>query len=134
MFTSNSLNTFHDAVMKNLSPERFEYNGFPSYNIVSLDENSYSIELAVAGYTKDDITIQLLEGNKLSIEGAKVDRLGDKREYLHHGLTNKKFNRTFNLNQNIVVESSSLVDGILEIKLKYVAPESKKARTIKING
>ena len=103
---------------------------YPPYNIVKIDDESYSVELAVAGFKKDEISISK-EAETLTIEG-KVESKEEK-EFVHKGLASRSFKRTFTLAEEIVVEGAKLEDGILSVSLKRVIPEEKKPVSIKIS-
>jgi len=103
-------------------------NVFPRHNIVKTDEDTYDIELALAGYDRDDITVEVADG-LLVIEG---DREDGEVEYLHKGISTKKFRRTFRLNENVEVTGGEFTNGLLVVSLAHIVPEEKKAQTIKI--
>ena len=103
-------------------------NVFPRHNIVKASDDSYLIELALAGYDHDDLSVELKEG-VLVIEGEKED---DSVEYLHKGISTKKFRRTFRLNENVLVGEAKFVNGLLVISLEHKVPEEKKPQTIEI--
>ena len=102
---------------------------YPPYNIKKVDENRYVIELAVAGFGKADIDIELQEG-KLSILG-KCDS-AESTEYLYKGIAERGFKREFTLADNVEVKSSSLANGMLKIWLEAFIPEEKKPKKVKI--
>jgi len=102
---------------------------YPPYNIKKVDENRYVIELAVAGFGKTDIDIELQEGT-LSVRG-KIDPV-DNTEYLYKGIAERGFKREFTLADNVEVKSSSLVNGMLKIWLEALIPEEKKAKKVEI--
>jgi molecular chaperone IbpA len=105
---------------------------FPPYNIAKISEDKYVIELAVAGFKKEEIDITL-EDNKLTVQGnAKKDEIGGKT-YYHRGIALRNFTRVFTLADTVVVRSANLVDGMLEIELENVIPENKKPRKISLN-
>ena len=104
---------------------------YPPYNIVKHDSENFSIELSVAGFTKDDITITK-EKEILSIEGKKDDK-AEGMSYIHRGLASRSFKRTFTLADDIKVESSEIVDGILFVYLKREIPEEDKPQVIEIS-
>ena len=106
-------------------------NNYPPYNIIKVDEDSYSIQLALAGFNEDEIEIEVKDG-VLSIEGRKEEDTETK--YLHKGISARHFRRTFTLADTIVVEGADLFDGILTIGLQNVIPEEKKPRKIAIGG
>ena len=103
-------------------------NVFPRHNIVKQSDESYLIELALAGYEHDDLSVEVEEG-LLVISGEKAD---DDVEYLHKGISTKKFRRTFRLNENVVVKDAEFVNGLLSIQLEHIVPEEKKPQAIKI--
>jgi molecular chaperone IbpA len=103
---------------------------YPPYNIKKVDENRYVIELAVAGFGKADIDIELQEG-KLSILG-KCDS-AESTEYLYKGIAERGFKREFTLADNVEVKSSSLANGMLKIWLEAFIPEEKKPKKVKID-
>ena len=107
-------------------------NNYPPYNIVKHDAENFSIEMAVAGFGKDDISITK-EKEILSIVGGVRDAEPDDMEYIHRGLASRSFKRTFTLADDIKVESSELLDGILFVYLKREIPEEDKPQEIKIS-
>jgi molecular chaperone IbpA len=107
-------------------------NNYPPYNIVKHDAENFSIEMAVAGFGKDDILITK-EKEILSIVGGVRDAEPDDMEYIHRGLASRSFKRTFTLADDIKVESSELLDGILFVYLKREIPEEDKPQEIKIS-
>ena len=102
---------------------------YPPYNIKKVDESRYVIELAVAGFGKADIDIELQEG-LLSIRG-KCDS-PESTEYLYKGIAERGFKREFTLADNVEVKSSSLVNGMLKIWLEAFIPEEKKPKKVEI--
>lgn len=110
--------------------------GYPPYNVAKLtngDQVSYEIVLAVAGFKEDDINITL-EDDQLHIAGeSPVLDHGDAYEYMHKGIAERKFTRSFKLAKNVEVKNASLTDGLLKIELEQIVPEEEKPRTIKIN-
>lgn len=102
---------------------------YPPYNIKKVDEDRYVIEMAVAGFGKNELDIEL-EDSKLKISGnVKSD---DTAEYLFKGIAERGFSREFTLADNVEVKSSSLVNGMLKIWLEAFVPEDKKAKKINI--
>lgn len=104
---------------------------YPPYNIVKHDAENFSIELAVAGFSKDQISITK-EKAVLAIEG-KSDKGEDEMVYIHKGLASRNFKRTFTLADDIKVESSEMIDGILYVYLAREIPEEDKPQTIEIS-
>ena len=104
-------------------------NSFPPHNIIEKDDDNLVIELAIAGYTEEDVSVKV-DDNQLIIEGGKESE--DK--YLHQGIANRKFRKAFTLGEFLVVQSAKLSDGILSVHIEKVIPEDKKPKVIEING
>lgn len=104
---------------------------FPKHNIVKIDDENYQIELALAGYFMDDLSVEIHDG-VLTVSGDKKD--DPEVKYVHKGISSKKFSRTFRLNENVVVSDANFVDGILRIDLQVVIPEERKPRSLKIGS
>lgn len=104
--------------------------GFPPYNIERLGENEYRITLAVAGFSTDDLGIEVKEGT-LSVRGEKTAETGS-REYLHRGIAARNFERRFRLADYVEVSGATLENGFLHVDLKREIPEAMKPRTIQI--
>ena len=103
---------------------------YPPYNIVKFDDSNYQIQIAVAGFDKNEIDIQLNQ-NRLSVNGS-IETTEDQPEYLHRGLAARNFNHNFTLSDTIVVKSADIVNGVLNIDLENVIPEEKRPRKISI--
>ena len=108
-------------------------NGWPPYNIETTGENAYRIEIAVAGFKPDELTLEVKE-NLLTVTGRKTanDDAGTGRTYLHRGLAERDFERRFQLADYVVVKSADLADGLLSIELARELPEALKPRRIEI--
>lgn len=107
---------------------------YPPYNVARLDEDSYRIELAVAGFTQDNLDIQTHE-NVLTITGSNTtETANDEAEYLHRGIAERGFERRFQLADHVFVEDASLNNGLLTISLKREVPEALKPRKIEISN
>jgi len=109
---------------------------YPPYNIKKIDESKYVIELAVAGFAKRDLEVELVDG-KLIIRGstqsgepAEQDSKGEWTwpQVLYQGLAMRPFTRTWNLADNVEIKGGELVNGILKIWLEALTPESKKIK------
>jgi molecular chaperone IbpA len=111
----------------NQSPTNTSY---PPYNIVKHDAENFSIELALAGFDKKDITISK-EKEVLNIEGKQKE--GENLEYVHRGLASRSFKRTFTLADDIVVKGADMKNGILSVSLERIVPEEDKPQEIKIS-
>ena len=113
---------------------------YPPYNIKKIDENKYTIEMAVAGFGKQDIEVELaddkliIKGNVKSGEEAEQDSTGEYTwpTFLYQGLAQRPFTRTFNLADNVEIRGASLINGILKIALEAIIPEHKKPKKIDI--
>ena len=104
--------------------------GFPPYNIQKGGDYTYTIEMALAGFGKEDITVELTE-NTLSVRSDKKEEAEDDYTY-HRGISYRKFDRRFTLADDIVVNSASLENGMLVIELEQIIPEEKKPRLIEV--
>src|SRR6516165_10681611 len=105
-------------------------NGYPPYNIERTDDNAYRIDIAVAGFKPDELTIEVKE-NLLTVQGRKAAN-DDVRRYLHRGLAERNFERRFQLADYVVVTEAKLADGLLSISLKRELPEALKSRRIEV--
>ena len=106
--------------------------GYPPYNIERTGENSYRIEIAVAGFKADDLAIEVKE-NLLTVQGRKPAN-DDAKRYLHRGLAERNFERRFQLADYVLVADANLADGLLSISLKRELPEALKPRKIEISA
>ena len=105
--------------------------GYPPYNIERTGENSYRIEIAVAGFKSKDLNIEIKE-NLLTVQGRKSET-DDARRYLHRGLAARNFERRFQLADYVIVTDAQLADGLLSLSLKRELPEALKPRRIEIS-
>jgi len=103
--------------------------GYPPYNIRKGGDYTYAIEMALAGFSKDDIEIEVTEG-LLTVRSIKENDENDSDIY--RGISYRKFNRKFTLADDIVVNDASLENGMLKIDLERIVPDAKKPRIIKI--
>ena len=105
---------------------------YPPYNIKQLTEDNYKIEMAVAGFSKSDLRVEL-HNNQLTIEGSKQqseDSVDD--NYIYRGIAGRQFRQTFALADHVKVIGSELKDGILTVELERELPEEKRPRQIEI--
>jgi len=106
--------------------------GFPPYNIQKVEDFKYEIEIALAGFSKDDLEIEKADG-VLSIRSTKESSDKHDDEFtLHRGISYRKFNRKFTLAENVEVIGAALKDGLLTITLEQIVPEEKKPKLITI--
>jgi len=106
--------------------------GFPPHNIIKLNDSHYVVELAVAGFTKDEIEISV-EDNTLSIKGDKKVK-DETVNYLHKGIGTRSFTKTLTIADTIEVKGAEFKDGILRVGLENIIPEHKKPRKIEIGS
>ena len=108
--------------------------GYPPYNIELVDENHYAVTLAVAGFEEHELDIQV-EGGLLTIKGQKAEEnKGKKREFIHHGIAFRGFERKFSLADHVEVQDARLHNGLLEINLVKIIPEAMKPKRIAISS
>ena len=105
--------------------------GYPPYNIERTDENAYRVEIAVAGFRPEELSIEVKE-NLLTVTGRKAAN-DEQRRFLHRGLAERNFERKFQLADYVVVTEANLADGLLSISLKRELPEALKPRQIEIS-
>ena len=105
--------------------------GYPPYNIETVGENAYRIEIAVAGFKPEELNIDARE-NTLTVQGKKAAN-DDTRRFLHRGLAERNFERRFQLADYVVVTGAALSDGVLSIELERQLPEALKPRRIEIS-
>jgi molecular chaperone IbpA len=117
------LNAMHDAAQTPSS--------YPPYNIIKSSENEYIIELAVAGFSADELDITFKE-NVLTIKGTPNTQTD--KAYVHKGIASRAFSRVFTLADTVEVTGSSLNSGMLCVFLENIIPETKKARKIVIGS
>lgn len=99
---------------------------YPPFNIRKVTENKYAIELALAGFSKQDIEVELVD-SKLVISG-KVESKEPEDSFIWKGVSNKAFTRQFTLADNIEIQSAEFVNGMLKIWLETFTPESSKKK------
>ena len=104
--------------------------GYPPYNIERTGENEYRVEIAVAGFKPDELSIEVKEA-LLIVQGRKAAN-DHERRFVHRGLAERNFERRFQLAEYVVVTDANLADGLLAISLKRELPEALKPRRIEI--
>jgi len=105
---------------------------YPPYNIELVDENSYRITMAVAGFAQAEIEIDV-ENDTLTVAGSKAKEEGTQR-YLHQGIAARSFKRQFQLSDHVKVKGARMENGLLHIELQREVPEALKPRRIAIEG
>ena len=104
---------------------------YPPYNIVKTGPEKYDIEVALAGYSKDDIRVDYSE-NQLTIKSVKEDKKGEEEGVLHKGIAKRFFSRTFTIADDVEVKDAELKDGLLKVSMEKIVPEKDKLRKISI--
>ena len=107
---------------------------FPPYNIVKTGENTYDVELALAGFNKKDIEVEYKE-NMLTVKSKKQDKQEETDEdgnIIHRGISKRMFSKSFTIANDVEVKGAELKDGLLKVSMERIIPEHKKAKTIAI--
>ena len=132
-FYRNSIgfNQLFDRITSNIDTASQSY---PPYDIIRTGDETYVIRLAIAGFQKADIKIEL-ENGTLNISGHQLKKIDGEDEangieYLHRGISNRNFGRTFNLADYVEVTDATIVDGVLTVGLEKIVPEAMKPKTI----
>ena len=114
------------------STERYSSN-YPPYNIKRVNDTDYRIEVALAGYSKDDIEIELKDST-LTVRNKAADKTIDEKGngVIHKGISTRQFERSFTISEDIKVKNAELKNGLLVIELERIIPDEKKPRLINI--
>lgn len=120
----------HLAALVEAANRAEKQSSYPPYNIEIIDEFTYRITMAVAGFRQDDIAVEIMD-NTLKISGKKT-ATNSERKFLHKGISERNFERKFQLGDNVKVLAADMDIGLLHIDLKRIIPETKKARKIEI--
>ena len=104
--------------------------GYPPYNIEQFDDPKWVISMAIAGFGEDDIKVSQQERN-LTVKG-KIEAKDGEQEFVHRGIANRSFERTFRLGPHVIVKNATLKNGMLAIDLEQELPEEEKPREIPI--
>jgi molecular chaperone IbpA len=113
---------------------RTEPGGYPPYNVEVHGENDYRVTMAVAGFSQDDLEIEVTD-NVLRVSGARAEQDKDKEtRFLYRGIANRGFERKFQLADYVRVVDARLENGLLHIDLRREIPEAMKPRKIEIRG
>lgn len=124
----------HLATMIDAASRNEKQAGYPPYNIELLAEDRYQITMAVAGFSQDDIEIEVQE-NTLTVSGNKKSEKDEgERKFLHKGISERNFERKFQLGDHVKVLTADMKNGLLHIDLERVIPEAKKPRRIEIGS
>ena len=104
---------------------------YPPHNIIKYDETHYGIEIAVAGFSREEITVEV-DQDQLTVKGRKLNQADERFEYLHRGLAARDFEQTFTLAEYMEVHAAEVKDGMLVIEIHRIVPEALKPRQIKV--
>ena len=104
---------------------------FPPYNIVKTGDYTYDVELALAGFSKDDIDVEYKD-NMLTVKSKEKAKDDDVNGMLHRGISKRWFAKAFTIADDVEVKGAELKDGLLKISMERIIPEGKKARTIEV--
>ena len=114
------------------STERYSTN-YPPYNIKRVNDTDYRIEVALAGYSKDDIEVEL-KASALTVRNKSKEQTIDEKGsgVIHKGISTRQFERAFTISEDIKVKDAELKNGLLTIDLERIIPDEKKSRLIEI--
>ena len=104
---------------------------FPPYNIVKTGDYTYDVELALAGFSKDDIDVEYKD-NMLTVKSKEKAKDDDVNGMLHRGISKRWFAKAFTIADDVEVKGAELKDGLLKISMERIIPEGKRARTIEV--
>ena len=124
---------FNDLELLSFEPFKYNNQSFPPHNIYEVDKNEHVIEMALAGYSKDDIEV-VLEDNRLKISSNKVEESteSDDTKYYHRGIAKRSFTSQFRIAEHAEVKECKMKNGILRITIKRNIPEEKLPKVITV--
>jgi len=117
----NRFAKMHDDLTKNIP-------NYPPYNIKKVEENKYVIELAVAGFAKSEIEVQL-DGDYLIVSGKTNE---EQEHFIYRGIANRAFTRKFSIADSIVIKNAEMINGMLKIFLEKIVPDHRKPKKIEV--
>lgn len=120
----NRMAKLHDELTKGIP-------NYPPFNIKKVDNDHYVIEVAVAGFSKSEIDVELADG-KLIVRGRANDDADSMTSWIHKGIADRNFTRTFLINDQIEVRDAEMINGMLRIFLDQIIPEHKKPKKIDV--
>ena len=110
---------------------RLQNSNYPPHNIVKYSDSAYAIEVAVAGFTKDEITVEVDQA-QLVVRGVQSTADTDSKEYLHRGLASRDFEQSWTLAEYMEVKGAEVKDGMLVVQIERIVPEALQPRQIVI--
>jgi molecular chaperone IbpA len=119
----NRMQKMHDDLTKNIP-------NYPPYNVRKTGDNTYTIEIAVAGFAQNEIDIEI-DGDKLVVKG-NVTTENEANDYLFKGIAARNFTRQFGLNDHVEVKDAELFNGMLKIALERMIPEAQKPKKVPV--
>jgi molecular chaperone IbpA len=125
------IDSLFDRITRNIDMAANAGN-YPPYDIVKTGDESYEIRIAAAGFRQDEIDVEVKDG-QLVVQGGQSTEARPEVEYLHHGISNRSFIRTFQLSDYVEVKEAAMKDGILTVKLERMIPEAMKPKKIAIS-
>lgn len=120
---------FFDEIERTFNVQKQD--NYPPHNIIRVNDTQFFIELAVAGFTEDELDVSL-HSHKLIVKGERKRDIDAEWQYLHRGIASRDFERSFPLNENVEVKQVTVQNGIMTISLELVVPEEQKAKKIAI--
>tara|TARA_Y100000994_G_scaffold180184_1_gene149122 strand:- start:690 stop:1127 length:438 start_codon:yes stop_codon:yes gene_type:complete len=109
------------------------HSNYPPYDIVKTDQHSYVIELAVAGFSKKDISVTV-ENGVLTVESNREGQSETNgEEIIHRGISKRYFKKSFSISDDVEIRGAELKDGLLRVSMEKIIPESRKRKEISIN-
>ena len=125
------IDSLFDRITRNIDMAANAGN-YPPYNIVKTGDETYEIQIAAAGFRQDEIEVEVKDG-QLVVQGGQGNQARPEVEYLHHGISNRSFIRTFQLSDYVEVKEAAMKDGILTVRLERQIPEAMKPKKIAIS-
>jgi molecular chaperone IbpA len=120
-----------DTFLNQFENLAFDNGSFPPYNVEKVSDTQYRLTLAIAGFSKEEVQLNVIEGN-LSVVGTKAAVEEDTRVFIHRGIAERNFRRDFQLAEYVIVSGAEMKDGILVVNLVRELPEARKSRTVEI--
>jgi len=107
---------------------------YPPYNIVKTGANEYNVEVALAGFSRDDVSVEFAEGvlTIKSKDSKKSEKKDEDGNIIHKGISKRYFSKSFTVADDVEIKGAELKDGLLTVSMERIVPESKKARVIDI--
>jgi len=124
------IDSLFDRITRNIDMAANAGN-YPPYDIVKTGDEHYEIRIAAAGFRQDEIEVEVKDG-QLVVQGGHKSEIRPEVEYLHHGISNRSFVRTFSLSDYVEVKAAVMKDGILTVKLEREIPEAMKPKKIAV--